>query len=98
MLDLELSDRLFLHIERICEGTVCVVSSGDQCRPILRGSELLEFVVGGSFISEQVSSGYDSGYNSQGEQGAHIIIIINLINLVSNTAFLTFYSTVIPSC
>ena len=81
MLDLELSDRLFLHIERICEGTVCVVSSGDQCRPILRGSELLEFIVGGACIGEQVSSGYDSGYNSQGEQGAHIIIIKILLML-----------------
>jgi hypothetical protein len=75
MVYLKLSDRLFLHIEIICEGTVCVVSSGDQGRPLIRGSELLEFVVGGSFISEEVSSGYDSGYNSQGEQGAHIIII-----------------------
>ena len=82
MLDLELSNRLFLHIDAVVDdGIVCVVSSGDQRRPVSYWSELLEFIVGGACVSEQVSSGYDSGYNSQGEQGAHIIIIKILLML-----------------
>ena len=75
MVDLELSDGLFLDIDILCEdGTVCVVSSWDQSRHLIRGSELLEVKVGAACVCEQVTSGYDSGYSCQGEQRAHIII------------------------
>jgi hypothetical protein len=61
MVDLELGDRLFLDIDILCEdSTVCVVSSRDQFRSLIRGSELLEFKVRAPCICEQVPSGYDS--------------------------------------
>jgi hypothetical protein len=75
VVDLELGNRLFLHVDILFEdGTVCEVSRWNQVRPLIRGSELLEFKMGGACIGVQVTSGYDSGETSQGEQGAHIII------------------------
>ena len=75
MVDLEGNDRLLLHNDFICkDSTVCEVSSWDQPRSLIRGSELLEFIVRAACIGVQVTSGYRSGYNSQGEQRAHYII------------------------
>ena len=75
MFDLELGNWFILHNHILFEdGAVCEVSRWDQERPIFRESELLEFKMGGSCIAVQVTSGYDAGKSSQGEQGAHVII------------------------